>query len=149
MLVYYERPQTLANLKLIVGKSVELIAAGDLPTLEAAIRLYQHVDAIIAEKSTTRNTAITTLRLAEQNQSGAKRVLLVEHDAMAGVYDAVHDRTVTALLFMPINPEQLRETLRSTVPEAAPIETTVRRMPESAQHMTGDRRISNTPARVL
>ncbi len=114
MIIYYERPNTLSDVKMAVGKSVELIAAGDLPTIEAAVRLYQKVDAIIAEKSTTLNTAIATLRLAEQAQAKAKRVLMVEHDAMAGVYDAVHDRTVDALLFLPLKPDQLRDILAAS-----------------------------------
>jgi hypothetical protein len=118
IILYTERPETLSTLKLVTGRAVELISAGDLGTIEAAMRLYQQVDAVVCEKTGTKNAAITVLRLAERLQPLASRVLMVDHDAMAGVYDAVHDRTVGSLLFMPIKLDQLRSALGLDAPGA-------------------------------
>lgn len=118
VLLYHERNLILQETRQIAGRAVELISAGDLATIEAALRLYQQVDAVISEKSSARVTPITILRLAERLHPQARRVMLVEHEAMSGVYDAVHDRTISHLLFLPARAEQLREAMG--LPDPAP-----------------------------
>lgn len=118
VLLFHERALILQETRTLAGRAVELIAASDFATIEAALRLYQQIDVVMSEKSSARVTPITILRLAEQLHPQAKRVMLVEHEAMAGVYDAVHDRTINHLVFLPVRIEQLREAMG--IPEAAP-----------------------------
>ncbi len=111
VLVYSERSSTLNEIKQALGRAAELITASDLATIEAALRLYQSIDAVVVEKSSERNTPITVLRLAEQAHPTARRLALVEHSAIKGVFDAVHDRSITHLMFLPVGPDELRETI--------------------------------------
>lgn len=111
VLVYTERGTTLNDLKNAVGRSAELITATDLATVEAALRLYQPIDAAVVEKSGERNTPITVLRLTERTHPTARRVALVEHAAIKGVFDAVHDRTIKHLMFLPFSSTELRESI--------------------------------------
>src|SRR5687767_1184909 len=109
VIVYAERSETLLQFKQRTNRSVEMIAASDLATVEAALRVYSQVDTVIAEKSSERNTSISALRLAELVHPGARRVMIVECDAMAGVYTAVREGSVAELVFMPLDEGQVRE----------------------------------------
>ena len=111
VVVYTERGSTLQNIKHAIGRAGELITAGDLATIEAALRLYQSIDAVVVEKSGDRNTPLTILRLTEQAHPTARRIALVEHTAIKGIFDAVHDRTISHMMFLPFGALELREAI--------------------------------------
>jgi hypothetical protein len=111
VIVYADRSETLLQFKQQSNRSIEMIAATDLATVEAALRVYSQVDTVIAEKSSERNTSIAALRLAELVHPAARRVLIVECDWMKGVYTAVREGAVAEVLFMPLCVQQMRELL--------------------------------------
>lgn len=152
VLVYTERGTTLNELKQSLGRSAELITASDIATVEAALRLYQSIDATLVEKSGERNTPITVLRLSEQTHPTARRIALVEHAAIKGVFDAVHDRTITHLMFLPFKPEELRLTigieqdLAAAEAEAKATPAALRRAAFDQPPLTGGIKASSSPS---
>ncbi len=108
---YFERQQTLQEIKKLTGKSVELIAASDTATIEAAIRLYSQINVIIAERSGLTSPALALLQFAESNKPNINRVMFAGSCAMTGVYEAMHTGTINALLFCPSTTEQICDAL--------------------------------------
>ncbi|MBC7784784.1 MAG: hypothetical protein H7144_13180 [Burkholderiales bacterium] len=100
---------TLTEVKLTTGRVADLISASDGATIEAAMRLYKQIDIVVVEKTAATKTGIRLLHVARTLHPRAKRVLLVETDALADAYSAVHDGTVDVMLFKPFRLDQLRE----------------------------------------
>src|SRR5690349_6258081 len=91
VIVYFERAETRAAFRLHAHRSMEMIAASDLATVEAALRVYSDVDAVIAEKSAALGGAVAALRLAQEIHPSADRLLILENEAMTGISDALHN----------------------------------------------------------
>lgn len=108
---YFESTGTLAIIKRLVGRQADLIAAGDAPTVEAALRLYKQVDVLLAEKSCGKTTSLDIMTTATTDRPDVKRIMLVDPACMEGVYEALRNRIIDGLLMCPWKPEQLCETL--------------------------------------
>lgn len=110
-LFYFESHALLENIKKIIGRDVEMIAAHDRATIEAAIRLYKQVDIILVERQDPKGPSLKVLEEAQNHLPGVKRVMFANPDAIAGVYEAVYKRVVESLVFVPCREDQLREVL--------------------------------------
>ncbi len=108
---YFETAATLATVKDLIGRQVDLIAAGDASTVEAALRIYKQVDVILAEKSSGKTSSLDIMATATLARPDLKRVMLVDPANMEGVYEALRNRTIDGLLMSPWRPAQLCETL--------------------------------------
>lgn len=111
ILFYFESHTLFENIKKITGRDVEMIAARDQATIEAAIRLYKQVDIVLVERENPKDPSLKILQEAQQHLPGVKRVMIANPDAINGVYDAVSKQVIHSLLFMPYRDEQLRDVL--------------------------------------
>jgi response regulator RpfG family c-di-GMP phosphodiesterase len=108
---YFETAATLAAIKDLIGRQVDLIAAGDASTVEAALRIYKQVDVVLAEKSSGNTSSLDIMATATLARPDLKRVMLVDPAHMEGVYEALRNRTIDGLLMSPWRPAQLCDTL--------------------------------------
>jgi hypothetical protein len=142
VIVFFQSIETLAALKGWAGRTVELIAACDVPTVTAALKLYGQLNAVIAEVTGPKSdAALGVLRLAASLNASIPRVLVTAGDVPAAAYPAVHDRTATALLFAPLGAAQLSEAC--LIAPAPPV-----LLPERLRHppLTGGMRASSSPS---
>ncbi|HEY0008236.1 MAG TPA: hypothetical protein VGB55_05905 [Tepidisphaeraceae bacterium] len=107
VILYYQQQPTFAKVKRWAHRSVDLIAASDLATLDATLRLYSQIDAVVAERSSVDDASLDVLRAAVARRPATPRVMLVEQEAMAGVCEALHEKLITHLMFLPINLDEL------------------------------------------
>lgn len=111
ILFYFESHSLLETVKRITGRDAEIIAANDQATIEAAIRLYKHVDTVLVERQNPKGPSLKVLEEAQHHLCQVKRILLASPDAISGVYEAVYKRVVDSLLFLPCREDQLRDVL--------------------------------------
>lgn len=111
IIFYFETHPQLQAIKRLSGREAEIIAASDAATVEAAIRLYRQVDVILAERNNTTGASLQILASAKEQLPGVTRVMIASSDAIAGVYEAVYERVIDALLFTPCREDKLREAL--------------------------------------
>lgn len=111
IIFYFETHNQLNAIKLLAGRDAEIIAAGDAATVEAAIRLYKHVDTILVERQHKEGASLRILTSAKSQLPNARRVMLVSTEAVAGVYEAVYERVVDSLIFKPCREDQVRDAL--------------------------------------
>jgi hypothetical protein len=140
VILFYQQPQTLSQLKRWAGRDVEVVAAIDWPTLEATLRLYQKIDGFAAERSSAEDKSLDVMKLVKNRRPDVRRVLLVEQEAMAGVCEALHDKLFAQMLFFPLRNDELSRAF--DVAPVAPAAVPRRAYPP----LTGGIKASSSPA---
>ena len=148
VVLYHEHDSTRDNLKLATGRLAELFALRDRVAIEAVLRLYGKIDAVIAELTHSNSAAIPTLAFARETHPHAKRILLVEGSALQFAYHALHDGTVQSYYIQPTRPEQLAEMLGlpSVAERRAPDNLVIARQLNVQPPLTGGRRANSSPS---
>ena len=120
LIVHTATSNTLFNIREALGRSVELIVAADSATVEAALRLYQQIAALIVEKKPNVRLNESTLKLARDILPQMPRVALVDFEAVGDAQSALSSGLVTRLVFMPFGPAELASAVNAEVPACSP-----------------------------
>lgn len=119
-IVHCHSSGTLLQIREALGRSVELIIANDVKTFEAALRLYQQVQAVIVEKSPEIRLPELPLTHARTSQPSMPRVLLVDFEAMRDAHTALTSGLVTRLVFTPFSAAELLSAVNAEEPACVP-----------------------------
>lgn len=90
---------------------MEFVIAGDVPTLEAALKLYQQVAGLLIEKKPKADLPNHALQLAAELLPHTPRVVLVDYEATGGVHTAVSCGLATRLVLIPFSDAELSEAI--------------------------------------
>jgi len=124
LIVHCHQPHTLAQVRNALSRGVEFVVASDVPTLEAALRLYHQVDGLLVENRPTLGFPERAMKMATDFLPNMPRIGLVDCEATSGVHAAVANGLITRVVLIPFTPLELASAVGV---EAAPASAINRR----------------------
>jgi len=107
LIVHCHHPQTLAEVRNALARTVEFVVAGDMPTLEAALRLYHQVDGLLVENRPPAGFPERALKMSAERLPEVPRIGLVDCEATSGVHTALASGLITRIVLMPFSSLEL------------------------------------------
>lgn len=86
---------------------MEFVVAGDLPTLEAALRLYHQVDGLLVENRPTLGFPEHAMKMAAELLPKVPRVGLVDCEFTSNIHTAVALGLITRVVMLPFSSLEL------------------------------------------